>query len=157
VRDLPGTLEGDHEDMRQAAHEAETRYLTAIKLDRGVETLTELASHARDCWIGAARMCALGEDGARARMEGPRLRHRLDVVNGAWSDVRNWAVLGEDAGSRGELLGALATAHSSATRFRSIDLFPVEHAACTPQGDEFAAAEKTRDHTDPVLSLGRCV
>jgi hypothetical protein len=132
VSALLGTLESDHEDMRRAAHEAEQRYLTAVKLQRGLETLTELASHARDCWIAAARMCALGEDSARARMAGPRLRHRLDVVNGAWSDVRNWAVLGEDAASRGELLGALATAHSPAPRVRGADPFPVENAPLAP-------------------------
>jgi hypothetical protein len=117
VTNVPrGTLEVEHEDMRQAAHEAEGRYLIAVQLQRDPETLIELASYARNCWLAAAGVCALGEDNARTRMQTARLRHRLAVLNAAWADSRNWAVLGEDAASRGELLGALAAAHYGVAR-----------------------------------------
>jgi hypothetical protein len=122
---LSDTLERAYEDTRRAAHAAETTYLAAVKQQRSLETLTELAAAARDSWLAASAVCALGEDTARAPIGEPRSRHRLDLVSAAWSDVRNWAALGEEAAGRGEFLGALVTAHapaiSATVRVRSTD------------------------------------
>lgn len=125
------TLEAAYEDSRRTAHQAETCYLSAVKQQRSLETLSELATAAGDCWLAVSQVCALGEDTARTPIGDPRSRHRIDLISAAWSDVRNWAALGEEAAGRGQLLGELASAHapavSTTVRVRNTDTSETQH------------------------------
>jgi hypothetical protein len=106
-------LETEHLNAWRSAHHAEEQYLTGIKEHAAHEKLAEWATYARDRWTVVSTICALAEDGARSRVEAPPIKHWQEVLTAAWRDVRNWAVLGEDAAARGELFGALASAHVS--------------------------------------------
>jgi hypothetical protein len=106
-------LETEHLNAWRSAHHAEEQYLAGIKEQASHTKLAERATYARDRWTVVSTICALAEDGARSRVEAPPIKHWQDVLTAAWRDVRNWAVLGEDAAARGELFGALASAHVS--------------------------------------------
>jgi hypothetical protein len=104
-------LETEHLHAWRSAHHAEEQYLTGIKEHAAGEKLAEWATYARDRWTVVSTICALAEDAARCRVEAPPIKHWQEVLTAAWRDVRNWAVLGEDAAARCELFGALACAH----------------------------------------------
>jgi hypothetical protein len=113
-------LENEHLNAWRSAHQAEEQYLTGIKENATGEKLAEWASYARDRWTAVSTLCALAEDRARSQVEGPPTKHWQQVLTAAWRDVRNWAVLGEDAAARCELFAALASAHVSRPPTREI-------------------------------------
>jgi len=107
-------LDTEYERALRVATEAENRYLEAVRRGEERALLTDLAMDARDAWISAATMCALGEDSARSRIADlPSLPHD-EALNDAWLNRRNWAACGEDAAGRAELIGALIDAHRGA-------------------------------------------
>jgi hypothetical protein len=107
-------LDTEYERALRVATESENRYLEAVRRGEERELLTDLAMEARDAWIAAATMCALGEDGARSRIADlPSLPHD-EALNDAWLNRRNWAACGEDAAGRADLIGALIDAHRGA-------------------------------------------
>lgn len=113
-------LETDYERAWRAAHEAEQEYLAAVRLTAAPADLAARSVYARDRWTAVSTICALGVDGARARMDVLPLRHRCEALNAAWRDTRNWTALGEDAAARGDLFGALACAHVPAPPTREV-------------------------------------
>jgi hypothetical protein len=110
----------DYERARNAAQEAEIRYLDGMKRHMAPEGLTGLATCAQDRWTAVATLCALAEDAARSTIEMPPIRHRHEVLTNAWRDVRNWAVLGENAAARSALCGAMADVHRPEYRAREV-------------------------------------
>jgi hypothetical protein len=104
-------LDTDYEQASSTANVSERAYLEAVRVGESRERLVALATELRDRWADVARICALGEDTARSRIDSPRNRHRQQAIRGAWLDRRNWAVLGEDASARGDFAAALMTAH----------------------------------------------
>jgi hypothetical protein len=121
-------LDTDYEQASSTANSAERAYLEAVRAGEGRERLVALATELRDRWADVARICALGEDTARSRIDAPRNRHRQQAIHGAWLDRRNWAVLGEDASARSDFAAALMTAHrgTTVTPLRSLRLASIE-------------------------------
>jgi hypothetical protein len=115
-RGVSRTLDDDHERAWYAAHDAENRYLAAVKKRAIPEELTALAQCAQDRWTAVSRMCALAVDSSRVRCEVLPIRHRQRALVEALDDMRNWSVLGEDAAARSEFCGALASAHRPGPR-----------------------------------------
>jgi hypothetical protein len=127
------TLDDDHERAWYAAHEAENRYLAAVKKRAIPEELTALALCAQERWTAVSRMCALAVDSARSRSEVLPIRHRQRALVEALGDLRNWSILGEDAAARSEFCGALATAHRPGPRcVVRLDAVEVESHECPP-------------------------
>jgi hypothetical protein len=110
---MQSILQTDHKNAWRAANSAEGRYLAAVKQQAAPATLAELATDARDHWTAVTTICGLGQDEARWRLEMPPIRHRLQALSLAWRVATEWTALGEDAAARGELFGALASAHVS--------------------------------------------
>jgi hypothetical protein len=104
-------IETDYKAALAVATDAEAGYVAAVRSNETRHELAELAMSARDRWSAVATVCALGEDGARSRIDAPPMRHRHQALHNAWLTRRNWAACGEDASARAELIGALMTAH----------------------------------------------